>query len=253
LQNLALLLTFNGKCYHGWQRQKNAVTVEETLFDAIYKITGERQVITGCSRTDAGVHALNYVCNFASSTRIPTEKLPFALNTALPDDIRVLKCKKVSDDFNSRFCAISKTYTYKVYNGIISNPFLKDFAYHFPYEINFEKMTKAAAHFVGKHDFSAFMATGSSQKTTVRNITELKTKKDGNIYQLEITANAFLYNMVRIIVGTLLYVGIGRINEQDIVEIIKSGDRTKSGITAGAMGLYLANVKYNVKGDWWGN
>lgn len=235
---------FNGTRYHGWQRQQNAVTVQQTLENAIAVITGEQSPVTGCSRTDAGVHALLYVCNFKSGTSVPIQKLPQALNTALPCDIRALSCKTVRDDFHARFCAASKTYIYKSYNSKISNPFLKDFAYYFPYEIDFEKMKKAAAHFLGEHDFSAFMASGGSQKTTVRSVSELEVTRQNDIIQFKITANGYLYNMVRIIAGTLLYVGIGRLGEDDIPHIIKEGDRRKSGITAGAEGLYLAQVSY---------
>jgi tRNA pseudouridine38-40 synthase len=245
------MLCFNGSRYHGWQRQKNAITVDETLSKAVRKITGLCPEITGCSRTDAGVHALEFVCNFRSDTSIPLSKLPFALNTALPPDIRVLKCGAASDSFHSRFSAVSKTYIYKAYNSKISNPFLENSAYHFPYELDFEKMKKAAAHFIGRHDFSSFMASGGSQKTTERCIHSLNLTKNEDVYLFEITADAFLYNMVRIIAGTLLYVGIGRIKESDIPGIIKSRDRKKSGITAGPMGLYLAKVCYGDGGVLW--
>ncbi|MCK9479364.1 MAG: tRNA pseudouridine(38-40) synthase TruA [Firmicutes bacterium] len=248
LQNLALTLMFDGSRYHGWQRQTNAVTVEEVLSNAIYKRTGRQPLVIGCSRTDAGVHAIEYICNFMTDSPIPPEKLPFALNTLLPYDIRVLKCNKVSDDFHSRFCAVSKTYVYNVYTDVISNPFLKNFAFHFPYTLNLEQMQRAATYFIGEYDFSAFMTTGSSQKTTVRKVTKLTVTKKENFFRFEISANAFLYNMVRIIVGTLLYVGMGKISENDITKIIKSRDRSKGGITAGAMGLYLAKVDYNDEG-----
>lgn len=245
LPNLALELKFCGARYHGWQIQKNAITVEETLSDAILKITGRRPELTGCSRTDAGVHALKYVANFRSETAIPPEKLPLAINTALPSDIRVYGCKAVDGDFHARFSAVSKTYIYKAYNSVVSNPFLENFAYHFPYEIDFKKMQTAAEFFIGRHDFSAFMASGGSQKTTVRNVLHLDIKKENELFEFTITADAFLYNMVRIIVGTLLYVGIGRIEADEIPKIIASGDRRRGGITAGAMGLYLAEVNYN--------
>ncbi|OQB14724.1 MAG: tRNA pseudouridine synthase A [Firmicutes bacterium ADurb.Bin193] len=247
-------MCFNGSGYHGWQMQKNALSIEEILSSAILKITGEKSVITGCSRTDACVHALYYVCNFKSETSIPTEKIPLALNTALPDDIRVNRCAVLDDSFHARFSALSKTYIYKAYTARIANPFLKDFAYHFPYEIDFEKIKNAAAYFVGSHDFSAFMASGGSQKTTVRTVTELEVTRQGDEIHFTITADGYLYNMVRIIAGTLLYVGIGKIKSDEIPEIIKSGDRRRSGITAGAQGLYLARVvypdSYGVFKDW---
>lgn len=244
MPNLLLTIKFNGSRYHGWQRQSNAISVEQTLANAIKKVTGESPDITGCSRTDAGVHALEYVCSFVSNTSIPAFKLPMALNTVLPNDIRAQSCSVERDSFNARFSAISKTYIYKAYNSQISNPFLNDFAYHFPYKIDFNKMKKAAVHFIGHHDFSAFMATGGAQKSTIRDVEELEVTMDNEIIQFRITATAYLYNMVRIIAGTLLYVGIGKIDESEIPSIIIGKDRTKSGFTAGAKGLYLEKVRY---------
>ncbi len=245
MQNLALEITFCGTQYHGWQIQKNAVTVQEALTDAIERITGSRPSLTGCSRTDAGVHALSYITNFYSDTAIPPDKLPLALNTVLPGDIRAVGCKAVADDFHARFSASSKTYIYKAYNSPIANPFYENFAYHFPYDIDFDSMRRATRHFLGRHDFSAFMATGGSQKTTVRNVMRLDAEKEGDLLRFTVTADAYLYNMVRIIAGTLLYVGVGKLAEGDVPDIIQSGDRRKSGITAGAMGLYLAEVSYD--------
>jgi tRNA pseudouridine38-40 synthase len=245
LPNLALTISYNGTRYHGWQRQKNAVTVEETLSRAIARVAGgEPPPITGCSRTDAGVHALYYVCNFFSETSIPAEKLPLALNTALPADIRARRCAVVGGGFHARFSAVSKTYFYQTYTEKIANPFLRDFAYHFPHEIDFERVKDAAAHFVGRHDFSAFMAAGGAQKTTEREVTALEVTRGGGLLRFEITADAYLYHMVRIIAGTLLYVGAGRIDGAAVPGIIKAGDRRNSGITAGPMGLYLAKVRY---------
>ena len=243
-KNFALTLSYNGNSYLGWQIQKNGVTVQGTLADAIAKKTGEQTEIVGCSRTDAGVHALSYVCNFKSGTAIPAEKMPLALNTALPRDIRVQSCTIVDDDFHARFSAESKTYIYKVYTDSISNPFLTGFAYHFPRETDVSAMQRAAEHFIGTHDFSAFVSAGSSHKTTVRTVTALSVSRKDGLIELEITADAYLYNMVRIIAGTLLYTGIGRINPTDIPSVILSGDRKHSGITAGPEGLYLARVDY---------
>lgn len=244
MKNLALTLSYKGSQYHGWQIQKNALTIQEILTKTVAKITGEDIGIIGCSRTDTGVHALKYVCNFKSNTSIPTEKIPIALNTALPQDIRINQCKIVQDDFHARFSPISKTYIYKAYTSKIANPFLIDFAYHFPYEVDVTHMRQAAEFFVGTHDFSAFMSTGSSQKTTVRTVTNLSVSQKGENIEFTITADGYLYNMVRIIAGTLLYTGIGKIYYNDIPKIIHSGDRRQSGITAGAMGLYLAKVDY---------
>ncbi len=239
-----LNISFDGTAYHGWQRQNNAISVCETLENAIEKIFGKRADATGCSRTDAGVHAIDFVCNFDAPFEIPCQKIPLALNTKLPPDIRVKSAKYVDGSFNSRFSAHSKTYVYKTYCGEIMDPFLRNYAYHFPYAADIEKIKSAAAHFVGTHDFAGFMTQGSSQKTTVRTINFLRAEKHGELLEFEINANAYLYNMVRIISGTLLYAGIGRIEPDNMPGIIKSLDRTRAGITAAPCGLYLKEVLY---------
>jgi len=244
IKNYVLTLSFNGTAYHGWQIQNNAVTVEETVCRAIEKTTGAKPDLTGCSRTDAGVHAIRYTCNFLTDTSIPPERFPYALNTALPDDIRCISCRIEDEAFNSRFSAHSKTYIYKTYTSEITNPFFKDFAYHFPYKCDIENMKKAAEYFLGEHDFSAFMATGGSQKTTVRKVNSLDVEADGETITISINADSYLYNMVRIISGTLLYVGCGKLKAEQIPEIINSKDRTRAGITASACGLYLKEVFY---------
>ena len=242
--NYKLNISYDGTAYHGWQKQNNALTVCDVLEQAIEKVFKHKVEVTGCSRTDAGVHALNYVCNFNSGLFIPTDKLPLAINTKLPADIRVKSAKEADEDFNSRFSAHSKTYIYKTCCSNILNPFLRNYAYHFPYTINVDDMKKAAKHFVGTHDFAGFMTQGSSQKTTVRTVNFLDVRSCDDIIEFEINANAYLYNMVRIISGTLLYVGIGKIEPDSISDIIKSGDRRRAGITAEPQGLYLKEILY---------
>lgn len=242
--NYKLNLAYDGTAYHGWQKQNNAVAVSDVLEQAIEKIFKHKVEVTGCSRTDAGVHAINYVCNFKSDLIIPVDKVPLAINTKLPGDIRVKSAEKAEDDFNSRFSAHSKTYLYKTCCSKVLNPFLRNYAYHFPYDINVENMVKAAKYFEGTHDFAGFMTQGSSQHTTVRTVNFLRVKSYDDIIEFEINANAYLYNMVRIISGTLLYVGIGRIDAEDIPDIIKSCDRTRGGITAEPQGLYLKEILY---------
>ncbi len=244
MKNLALTLCYNGSSYHGWQIQQNALTVQEVLLGAVAKVTGEAADIIGCSRTDAGVHALEYVCNFKSKTSIPEEKIPIALNTALPKDIRINRCNIVPDHFHARFSAVSKTYIYKVYTAKIENPFLTDLVYHFPYELNIEHMKKAAEFFIGTYDFSAFMSTGSSQKSTIRTILNLSVSQSGDIVEFSITANSYLYNMVRIIVGTLLELGKGKRDLASIGEALEKQDRTLAGQTAPPQGLCLKKVFY---------
>ncbi len=242
--NYKLNLSYDGTAYHGWQRQNNALAVCDVLENATEKIFKHKVDITGCSRTDAGVHAISYVCNFKSDLIIPLDKIPLAINTKLPEDIRVIGAEAADDDFNSRFSANSKTYIYKTCCSKILNPFLRNYTYHFPYDVNIEEIQRAAKHFEGTHDFAGFMTQGSSQHTTVRTINFLKARGYDDIIEFEINANAYLYNMVRIISGTLLYVGIGRISADEIPEIIKSCDRTRGGITAEPQGLYLKEILY---------
>lgn len=242
--NYKLNLSYDGTAYHGWQKQNNAVAVCDVLEQAIEKIFKQRIEVTGCSRTDAGVHAINYICNFKSDLSIPLDKLPLAINTKLPDDIRVKGAEEADEDFNSRFSAHSKTYIYKTCCSKILNPFLRNYAYHFPYDVNMENIERALKHFEGTHDFAGFMTQGSSQKTTVRTVNFLRAKKYDDIIEFEINANAYLYNMVRIISGTLLYVGTGKIEAEDIPDIIKSCDRRRAGITAEPQGLYLKEILY---------
>lgn len=242
--NYKLNLSYDGTAYHGWQKQNNAVAVCDVLEQAIEKVFKHKAEVTGCSRTDAGVHAINYICNFKSDLSIPLDKLPLAINTKLPGDIRVKSAEGADEDFNSRFSAHSKTYIYKTCCSKILNPFLRNYTYHFPYDVDLKKIQKATKHFEGTHDFAGFMTQGSNQNTTVRTVNFLKARSYDEIIEFEINANAYLYNMVRIISGTLLYVGIGRIDADDIPDIIKSCDRRRAGITAEPQGLYLKEILY---------
>lgn len=244
MQNIALTLTYDGSFYHGWQIQNNAHTVCGEVSRAVSEALGENVEITGCSRTDAGVHALNYVCNFKSETSVPPDKIMYAVNTKLHSSVRVMKSEAVPTDFSARFSAKSKTYIYKTYTSKVENPFLINYSYHFPYEINIEKIRNASKYFCGEHDFSAFMSAGGSQKTTVRTVNSLLVRETENGAEFEINANAYLYNMVRIISGTLLYVGCGKLEPSDIPEIILKKDRKNAGITAGPQGLYLSKIYY---------
>lgn len=239
------IISYDGTNYHGWQIQNNAITVQEIVNNALSKITGEEIEVTGCSRTDSGVHALTYCVSFDTDTTIPLESLSLAVNTVLPSDIRFFSCTQADDDFHARYSATSKTYIYKTDFGKIPNPFMTKYSYHFPYVLNIEDIKKAAKFFLGTHDFKGFMASGGSQKTTVRTVNKLDVSVDGNILTFEINADAYLYNMVRIISGTLLYVGCGKISPDDIPDIINSGDRKRAGITALPQGLYLKEVFYD--------
>lgn len=249
MANFAMEIMYDGTVYHGWQRQKGALSVQEVIEDALSRITGEEISVCGCSRTDAGVHALHYVLNFFSDTKIPPQNLVFALNSLLRgEDIRAVNCKNVSDDFSARFSCGGKTYIYKVWNSRMSNPFTDKYSWYVPYKLDKAAMMKAARHFEGTHDFAGFMAQGGSQKTTVRTVRRCeifdKYEWDEQI-ALEIEADAYLYNMVRIITGTVVYCGLGKIDPDQIPEIIKKCDRTLGGVTAPPQGLFLKEVKYD--------
>lgn len=242
MKNIAMRLMYDGTEYHGWQYQKNAISVQQTVEEALLKITGEKISVTGCSRTDAGVHALDYVLNFRTNTNIPTEKLPYALNYVLRNDITAVEAWEVDDDFNARFSSKGKRYIYRIWNNRMRNPFYIGYSWYLPYKLDVEKMKTASKAFCGKHNFSAFAASGGSQKTTVRTVSECFVENDGDLITVTVSADAFLYNMVRIITGTLVEVGLGKIDVNDIPEIIEKGDRKESGLTAPPEGLFLKKV-----------
>ena len=245
MRNIALSLQYKGSLYHGWQTQENAVTVQQILETAIQKVCQENVTLHGCGRTDAGVHALNYVCNFNSQTKIPDEKIPFALNCVLPDDIRIMKAKTVDDDFHARFSIKKKRYIYKILNSVHSDVFMKDLAWHYRRNIDMENVKRACDAFLGEHDFSAFCASGAQTNTHIRTIYSLDAQKEDDVITIDVCGNGFLYNMVRIIAGTLAYVGDGRIDADDVPAIIESRDRRLAGITAPACGLYMAGAYYD--------
>ncbi len=239
-----LTIAYDGTNYHGWQRQKNGITVQEVIEEVLEKIFKAPTAVTGCSRTDAGVHAKTYVCSFDGETTIPYNKIPFVLNTMLPDDIRAYRCEIVHNGFNARFETTSKAYEYKIINRCFHDPLERNFAWHYPVKLNVTEMQKAAEIICGKHDFASFCAAGSSVKTTVRNLMELKITTEGDIITIRAKADGFLYNMVRIIVGTLVYVGNGKLSAKDIESLIKKRDRRLLGITAPPQGLSLVEVNY---------
>lgn len=247
MRNIALLLTYNGGAYHGWQYQDNAVTVSQVVDEACKKIFEKTGTIHGCGRTDAGVHAINYVCNFEAETKIPEDKIHCALNSILPEDIRVKKAFFVSCDFHSRFNVLKKRYIYKIVCDPVGDVFSIGRAWHIKHELDVEKMQQACSAFIGEHDFAAFRASGSDTKTSVRRIYDLSVSKDGNTITVDVCANGFLYNMVRIITGTLMYVGCGKLKAEDMADIIESCDRRRAGITAPPQGLYMHSVVYDDK------
>ena len=244
MRNIMLTLCYDGTEYHGFQRQENGLTIQQVVEETIKKVTGETVSITGCSRTDAGVHATEYICNFKTKSSVPADKFCFALNSYMPDDISCTASAEADSDFHARYSAKSKTYTYTIYNAPHKNPVLCRFAWHYPIKIDVEKMKVAAESIVGTHDFTAFMASGGQQKTTVKTVNFLDVSAEENKIEISINADGFLYNMVRIIAGTLVYAGTGKIDPLQLPDIIKSGDRVRAGITAPPQGLCLKNVFY---------
>lgn len=242
--NIRLDLQFDGTDYCGWQIQPDVPTVQGILRNAIADATGESVTPKGCSRTDAGVHAAGYVCNFNTNSTIPPERMPYALNRYLPNDIICTAAKCVADDFSANGSAKGKTYRYTIDNSEFSDVFQNRYAWHYKYPLDIDKMRRAAEGFIGTHDFIGFAASGFSVKTTVRTIYALKTQKNGNIITIDVTGDGFLYNMVRIITGTLVHAGCGKIDPNGIEQIIASKDRTRAGITAPAKGLCLKEVYY---------
>ncbi|MDD3308062.1 MAG: tRNA pseudouridine(38-40) synthase TruA [Acetobacterium sp.] len=244
MKNIQLIISYRGTNYCGWQVQPNGVTVQEVIMRAIKDLTGEAVNLTGSGRTDAGVHALGQSANFFTASTIPPEGWYRALNTRLPADIRVIHSRECHPDFHSRYHAKGKSYLYKILASPVASPFLADLAFHVNRTLDWAAMEEAAASFLGEHDFTAFMASGSSIKTTIRTIFEISFSNNDDLWEMTFTGNGFLYNMVRIMAGTLYEVGYGRLKAQDIAAIIAGKDRSKAGITAPAHGLYLKEVYY---------
>ena len=243
---LLLKLMYRGENYCGWQVQENGRTVQGELCRAFEEIVGRKVKVTGCSRTDSGVHAREYFCTVESEDEItvPPEKIPLAVNARLERDISVISARKVPDAFHARYDVKTKTYEYIIDNGITHDPFLEKRSWHLPARLDEIKMNGAAKLFVGEKDFSGFMATGSKVRDTVRTVTATGVQRYGNTVIFRVTGNGFLYNMVRIMTGTLVEYSLGRRSLDDIISALENGDRKKAGITAPACGLYLVNVKY---------
>ena len=250
MRNLLFKIAFDGSSFHGWQQQANAVSVQGELKNAWERLTGEKPNIIGCSRTDAGVHAKEYYFNVRTQSGIPAESFPAALVSAkLPGEISVYSCEEVDYGFNARFDCVKKEYEYIIENSPVPSPFLYKRALNYKYKIDADLMNKAAQHFVGTYDFSAFCAADAQVNSKVRTIYGARVFRDGDLVKFRVCGNGFLYNMVRIMAGTLLYVNNGKINADDIPVIIEQGDRTKAGITAAPDGLYLNKVYYGGERD----
>lgn len=244
VRNIKLIISYDGTKYHGWQTQTNKCTVQETIENAIFEITKQRVNLTGSGRTDSGVHALGQVANFTADTNIPENKIKIALNSVLSKDIRIMDSKDVNPEFNSRFDAKDKTYMYQIYNDNVWNPFYFRYSCFVPAKLNFDKMKKSIKCLEGTHDFKGFMASGSQVKTTTRTIFKTELVNEGNIIKFFINGNGFLYNMVRIITGTIIDIGKGAKDIECMEKVLENSDRTMLGYTAPAKGLFLMNVNY---------
>lgn len=244
MRNIALQLMYNGTAYHGWQIQKTEITVAETLEKALATVCCHPVKVTGCGRTDAGVHAEYYIANFRTTSTIPVDRIPLAVNTRLPEDVVVCRAWDVAEGFNAIGSCIKKEYTYRIYNSRIKNPFYVHRAYFYPKLLDEAVMDRAARAFEGTHDFRAVRSVGTETKTTVRTIHYCYVRRSGDLLELKVCANGFLYNMVRAITGTVLYAAEGKLTPEDIPRILDSGNRTLAGPTVPPGGLYLTKLWY---------
>jgi tRNA pseudouridine38-40 synthase len=245
MKNIAMRIMFDGSGYHGWQVQKSDVTVAGTLESAFSRLCGHTVKIHGCGRTDAGVHAERYCANFKTSSSIPPERLPFAVNPLLPADIVVQSAVLAPKDFNANLSCIKKEYTYRIHNAQIQNPFYHKRAYFYPKTLDIEAMKNAAKYFVGTHDFAAVRSVGSNTKTTVRTVFQYEIEEDTPLLELRACANGFLYNMARAMAGTLLYVSEGKISPDELPRLLEQKDRRLTGPTVPPDGLYLTRIWYD--------
>ncbi len=245
MKNIALRLRYDGSRYHGWQVQKNAITVAQTMEEALAKVCGERVKLTGCGRTDAGVHALRYCANFHSDCTVPVDRMPLAVNSRLPDDIAVVDAVMVPDDFNAIGSCVKKEYVYKILNSRIPDPFLADRVCFYPQRLDISLMQAAARAFEGTHDFKAVRSEGTQTKTTVRTVYWCRAEKDGDLITVSICANGFLYNMCRAMVGTMVYASYGKLIPEEIPALLEKRDRRLTGPTMPPQGLYLNRVWYD--------
>ncbi len=244
MERVLLKISYLGTNYHGWQVQPNGITIQEVLQSKIEQMYKDRINLTGCSRTDAGVHALEFYCHYDAPFHIEEESIVLGLNSVLPKDIAVKKAQYVPDDFHSRYSAKGKNYIYIIDNTKIHNPFNNKRSWHIERSLDCELMNEFCKIIIGKHDFRGFSSSGRTVEDTVRTVTECSVKKDGNKIIFSVSADGFLYNMVRIIVGTAIEVSDGKIKVDDVNDILYSKERSRAGITAPPDGLYLNKVFY---------
>lgn len=244
MKRVKLTIAYDGTNYCGWQIQPNGITIEEVLNRKLSEMTGEQITVIGASRTDSGVHARGNVAVFDTESPIPAERMAYALNRKLPEDIVVVKSEEVALDWHPRYQDCTKTYEYHIWNAEVPDPTKRHTTYHVSYRLNLEKMREAAQYLVGEHDFVSFCSIHKNVKTTVRTIYDLTVKKNAEELVIRVRGNGFLYNMVRIIVGTLLRVGRGFYTPEQVKEILEAKNREAAGVTAPPQGLMLMEIQY---------
>lgn len=245
MRNIALRLKYDGSAYHGWQVQKNDVSVAETLERALSRVCGHTVKTVGCGRTDAGVHALRYCANFRTDCAIPVDRIPLAVNSRLPGDIAVTDACEAPEAFNAIGSCIRKEYVYKILNSSIRDPFLDKRVCFYPQHLDFARLEAAGRAFEGTHDFRAVRSVGTETKTTVRTVYWCRAEQEGDLISIYVCANGFLYNMVRAIVGTMVYASYGKLVPEEIPELLEKGDRRLTGPTMPPQGLYMNRLWYD--------
>lgn len=244
MRNFKVTIWYCGSAYHGWQIQNNSLTIQEIFQKCLSDLLDTPTAVNGCSRTDAGVHAREYVLNFTTDSTITCRGIVFGMNSRLPDDIGVKSCEEVPLDFHARFDCKGKEYEYLIHNSEYKNPFYMNTAYRSWYPIDEKKLDRAAKDFIGEHDFKAMCSAECTKENTVRTIKSFDVHRQGDMVTFTVSGDGFLYNMVRIMVGTLLFINEGKLEQGDIPRIIQSRDRTKAGRTVPPQGLYLNKVFY---------
>ncbi|NLX69683.1 MAG: tRNA pseudouridine(38-40) synthase TruA [Clostridiales bacterium] len=245
MKNIKLLIEYDGTNYSGWQRQTNALSVQQVLEEALFKLTGENVTVIGSGRTDSGVHARGQVANFFTASAIPPDRFSYALNTLIPSDIRVLDSGEVPGDFHARYSAVAKRYKYSIFMRAQAPAIGRNYYYHIPDRLDVDAMKAAVRYIIGTHDFKAFQSSGGSQKSTVRTVYEASWElQSPDCLYFNIKGNGFLYNMVRILVGTFIEIGRHKMTPSGMKYILESGERANAGPTAPPHGLCLEEVYY---------
>lgn len=244
MRRLLLTIQYDGTNYHGWQVQKNALTVQEVVQNAIEKVFGERLDVKGCSRTDSGVHANMYCLSFDTDMKINNSNVVQALNGFLPKDVAVKSCTEVSMDFHPRYSVKDKEYLYKINNAEVRDAFLANYTYYYHRKIDAEYLNKEAKAFIGTYDYVGFCSSKTDVEDTVRTVKSFDVWREGDMVYFKVSADGFLYNMVRIMVGTLLFINEGKIKQGELSDVISSKDRKRAGKTAPPQGLYLNKINY---------